>query len=286
MPDDDPTFGYLSGQRRPHHAALLAAFGGESAAAIAALRPDRDVLYGAHPRQRFDFFRAPGRGPVLMFLHAGYWQGRDKDEFAFLAAPLVTSGLAVANVNYPLCPETTLDGVVEAVRDAVPAVLRRAGAGSLLVAGHSAGAHLAVELAATDWRARGHARSPVAGVLALSGVFDLAPLLGTPLNDALRLDAAAARRRSTLDRVLRPPPPAVFAVGGGETDAFRRQSTRMHAAWVAAGGDSRLLVSRQDDHFTLLRALVAEGTAMRAAAAGLVARCSGAGAMDAAGAAG
>lgn len=268
------TFGYLSGQRRPHHPELLALFGRESAAAVAVLRPERNIPYGAHPRCRFDLFVAREGAPVLLFLHAGYWQSRDKDEFAFLAAPLVARGVSVANANYPLCPETPLDGIVDAVRDAVPAVLARTGAARLIAAGHSAGAHLAAELAATDWRARGHGGSPVAGVLALSGVYDLAPLLDTPLNDALGLDAAAAQRRSTLDRVPRPAPPALFAVGGSETAAFRDQSARMRAAWAEAGGEAELLVSGEDDHFTLLRSLGAADGALGGAVARLVERCS------------
>ena len=51
-------FSYMTGQLRPHHAALLAAFEAESATAVADHAPDLDVRYAPHPRARFDFFRA------------------------------------------------------------------------------------------------------------------------------------------------------------------------------------------------------------------------------------
>ncbi len=56
------------------------------------------------------------------------------------------------------------------------------------VAGHSAGGHLAAELLATDWQAHGLPADAVKGVTAISGVYDLAPLIETSINDELRLD--------------------------------------------------------------------------------------------------
>ncbi len=90
-------------------------------------------------------------------------------------------------------------------------------------------------------------------MLALSGVYDLLPLVDTPLNERLRLDAASAVAASPLDRLPHGLPPAVFAVGAAETEAFRTQTARMHEAWLGAGGQSRHLLVPEADHMTLLR---------------------------------
>jgi arylformamidase len=252
----DATAQYMSGQMRAHHPDLLAAFQRESDAAAAAPDAALDIAYGPHPRETFDFFAGPGeRRGTLAFFHAGYWQSRDKSQFRFLAPALLARGFDVAMVNYPLCPDVDLAALVEAAREAVPAIRARAGGSRLMAAGHSAGAHIAVELALTDWRARGLDASPIAAVVALSGVFDLEPLRSTPLNDRLRLDEDAARANSPIHRVVWGMPPALFAVGGGETDAFRAQNAAMHAAWTAAGNSGAVMEIAAADHFTLLRKL-------------------------------
>ncbi len=259
---------YLTDQARPHHPALLAAFGQESEAAVAAWHPRLDLPYGPHPRQSFDFFtaQAPWRG-TLAYFHAGYWQARDKAMFRCLAPAFLAEGIDLALVNYPLCPDVSLAGLVEAARAAVPAVLRQAaslerGGAALVAAGHSAGAHIAVELALTDWSPR--TLSPISGVAAFSGVYDLTPLLETPLNDKLRLDAATAQAASPLWRVRAGMPPALFAVGAAETAAFLDQNEAMHRAWRQAGNPAELLAVAGADHFSLLRHLQQPGDLLSA----------------------
>jgi len=258
--DPDAIFQYLTGQLNASQPPLLAAFEAEGAAAVAKFHPALDVSYGPHPRQRFDFFAAPAPLGTIAYLHAGYWQARDKAQFRFLAPSVTGEGFNLAVVNYPLCPDVTVAALTEAVRDAVPAILSFAGraqgaTASLVAIGHSAGAHLAVELALSDWTGRGLARVPIDGVVGLSGVYDLEPLVATPLNDKLRLDRSAAHAASPVHRLRGGLPRALFAVGARETDAFRAQTAGMCAAWQAAGNDAALRIVDGCDHFSLLRAL-------------------------------
>jgi arylformamidase len=252
---DDAVFSYLTGQRHPDHPALVEGFEREGREAVAALHPALDIAYGSHPRERFDLFTAKDARATLLYLHAGYWQSRDKAQFRFLAPVFVQGGLNLAVANYPLCPEVGLAALTESVRRAVPAVLdAMAGPTRLIAIGHSAGGHLAVELGLSDWTGRGFDRSPIAGVVGLSGVYDLEPLLDTALNDNLRLDRAAARAASPVHRVRDGLPPALFAVGGRETAAFQRQTDAMRAAWAQAGARAQAVKVEGADHFTLLRA--------------------------------
>ncbi|MBB5692504.1 alpha/beta hydrolase [Muricoccus pecuniae] len=251
----DPVHDYMAGQMRPGHPALIAEFEREGDESVAALRPLLDITYGPHPRERFDFYAAPGawRG-TLAYFHAGYWQSRDKAQFRFLASHFVARGFDVALVNYPLCPDVTLPELLASTRRAVPAVLAHAaaagrGGAGLVAAGHSAGGHIVAELALADW----DGPSPILAIASLSGVFDLAPLVETPLNERLRLDLAAAHALSPVFRIRSGLPPALFAVGGEETPAFLEQTARMRRAWEAAGNAAEEYISSGADHFSLLR---------------------------------
>src|SRR3954453_21526198 len=84
-----------------------------NAAARTTLKCHRDVAYGDHPLRRVDVYPAAdglGSAPVHVFFHGGYWRAQDKENFAFVAAPLVARGVTTVIANYELCPGSTLDG--------------------------------------------------------------------------------------------------------------------------------------------------------------------------------
>jgi len=268
---------YVTDQRRAHWPATIA--GLEAASAEVAARPGfvGDVGFGPHPRQRFDWYPADGTPrATLAYFHPGYWQMRDRTLFRCLMPVFAAMGLDVAMVGYPLCPDVDLATLTEAARASVPALCdftreRHGRALPIVAAGHSAGGHLAVELALTDWTARGIAPHPIAAIVALSGVYDLEPLVATSLNAALRLDSAGARAASPIHRVGARGAPALFAVGGGETAAFRDQNARMAAAWRGAGHRADVVESGEDDHFSLITTLGDGESPLHHAVAGFLA---------------
>jgi arylformamidase len=248
---DDPVFQYLTGQLQESQTPLFAAFARESDAASAMADVTFDIPYGAHPRARFDHFAAAGAAATLVYLHGGYWQARDKAQFRFLAPAWIATRVSVVLANYPLCPDVTLATVTEAVRDLIPAF--GDSACRIVVMGHSAGAHLAVELALTDWSTRGITRSSISGIVGLSGIYDLVPLRATPLNDMLRLDAAEAHGASPLYRIHPGLPRALFATGARETAVFHDQTATLVRGWSNAGNHATVMTVPGADHFSLLR---------------------------------
>ena len=261
----DPQYAYVEGQARPHFSELLARFQALGDAVAASPGAALDLPYGAHPRQRFDHFpaTAPARG-ALLYLHAGYWQSRDKAQFRFVAPPLQRRGFHVLVVNYPLCPEVSLPCLVESVRPCVRAVRRHLRTQEprplpLVAAGHSAGAHLAVELALASLAADATSDDQVHAVLGISGVYDPRPLLATSLNARLNLDPRTAAACDVSARVRTGRVPGLWVVGAGETEAFSSQNARMHAAWKAAGHWSCELAIPEADHFSVLDAWVDGG---------------------------
>lgn len=255
-------FEYIDGQLRPSQAALFEQFAAESELAVRAMQPALDLPYGPHPRQTLDLFRAdqPRRG-VVAYFHAGYWQSRDKSGFRFLAPPLTADGYDVALINYPLSPELGVMDIVAAAAAALPVLAELTDNAPLILVGHSAGAQIAVELAMSA----PPISAPIAGIVSISGVFDLEPLLDTSVNAKLGLDPASARAASPLHRVRPGAPRTLFAVGALETPAFQGQTARMARAWTAAGNPATQLTVPDADHFSILTELSREDGVLRRA---------------------
>ena len=270
----DPQFQYVEGQARPGFATLLPQF--EALSAAAAPAGTLNIRYGEAARESFDFFPSEGAArATLVYFHAGYWQSRDKATFRFIAPAFTRHGLHVVLVNYPLCPHVALGHLLDAARRSVLVVrghvsARGHGDLPLVAAGHSAGGHIAVELGLTDWAQQNAPARTISGVVALSGIYDLEPLVATTLNTHLGLDAARARQHSPLWRVGANAPPALFAVGADETPAFLDQNQRMADAWHHAGHPSAVNVVAGADHFTLLEQLVQSGSGLQQSVLALV----------------
>ena len=75
----------------------------------------------------------------------------------------------------------------------------------------------------------------VKAAVLVSGVYDLVPLIGTSIDEALRLDASTAARNSPLSLPLTGFPPSLVCWGEIETDAFKQQSRAFARALRAAG---------------------------------------------------
>src|SRR3954469_15543497 len=117
----------------------------------------RNTRYGPGPLQLVDLFPAKvPMSPIFVFIHGGYWRALSKDHFGFIAEPLLDAGAAVAMVEYDLCPAVSLATVVEQVAQAVTWIRGQArdingNPDRLIVAGNSAGAHLAAMMLCRDW---------------------------------------------------------------------------------------------------------------------------------------
>src|ERR1700687_6327193 len=168
------------------------------AAAYRARRAPRSIPYGPGARNTIDFFPGDDGGPIVVFVHGGYWQSFDGSSFSHLAGGLNAHGISVAIPSYYLCPRVSVGDTIQQLR-AAARELARLGP-SLVISGHSAGGHLAACMLATDWPAFDASLPPdlVVAAYAISGLFDLGPLVETSVNNALHLDQETARAASPL----------------------------------------------------------------------------------------
>src|SRR5262245_19129899 len=57
------------------------------------LKCSLDVPYGDTALQKLDIFPAENAdGPVIIFIHGGYWYSLDKSDYSYVAGPLFTAG--------------------------------------------------------------------------------------------------------------------------------------------------------------------------------------------------
>lgn len=236
----------------PSFEAELRRYQSASAAARAALPHRPGLPYG--PTHTLDWFPGAPGGPVMLWIHGGYWRALSKDDNSCVAAGLAAAGIHVAVIDYSLAPAATLDTIVHDVDTAVGWVHAQAQAhgadpGRLFVAGSSAGAHLAAMAAA-------HPPAPIRGLICLSGLFELEPIRLSHIDAWLHLDDAAVERLSPLRHIPPPPaPPLLASYGGRESSEFKRQTEDFAAAWAAAGHEAMVLPQETRHHFDIVLAL-------------------------------
>jgi arylformamidase len=215
-------------------------------------KPELDLKYGDTPRERLDFYASgKPKAPTLMFIHGGYWQMNDKENFNFIAEGPLAHGVNVAVVEYTLAPEARMDRICAEIRRSVDwllANLARLGGDptKLFVSGHSAGGHLT---------AIAMGNPAMAGGIAISGIFDLEPIRLNYLNDKLKLDEAEAARNSPLQHLPSRAGALVATVGAAELPELVRQSADYAKAWSASGLKGKYLPLPDHDHFSVLEEL-------------------------------
>ena len=240
-------------RRCPHFAETFAAMEGHNKRVVANFDCRLDVEFGDRPGEKLDIWPGRGGSPILLFIHGGYWRAFDKNMFSFVAERFVEAGASVVLNNYDLCPDVTMDEITRQNRAALAWIYQNAASfggdpGRIHVTGHSAGGHLTAMLMATEWQEYGLPFDVVNGAVPLSGLYDLEPLRLSYLNQDLRMDEAETRRNSPIHHLPKRMPPTVVAVGGGETDEFRRQSRIYTDACRAAGFDVSYLEVGHCDH--------------------------------------
>ena len=225
-----------------------------SAAAREAWPGSYGIAYGPRPREALDLHRpaSGASGALFMFIHGGYWRRFSRADHSFAVGGFVERGAAVANVDYDLCPDVTLDRIVAQMRACLAFVHAHAeewgcDPARLFVGGHSAGAHLAAMLLADPDSA-----ALIAGVHCMSGIYETPVVRRISVNEDVRLDEAMAARN---DAFARPPAravPMVISVGGGEPAGWRAQSAGYADIAEAAGCAVERVTVPGANHFSML----------------------------------
>ncbi|NKB19259.1 MAG: alpha/beta hydrolase fold domain-containing protein [Alphaproteobacteria bacterium] len=244
----------------PGYMADLDRWAAESASVRAAVRCDLDVAYGDGERENIDILYPDRDGPVplIVFLHGGYWMSMTKDSYSFIGKNFVASGAAFAVVGFGLCPDITLAAMTGQVERAIENLWVNADAlgfdrERFYLAGHSSGGHLAAMVLGGGVSGK----PPVppenfkASVI-VSGLFDLAPIAATYINNYIALDDDGVQQVSPLHHVpLKSAKmgPLILGTGEHELAEYHLHQARYAEAWAANGHDLQMCDAAGYQHF-------------------------------------
>ncbi|HVY21326.1 MAG TPA: alpha/beta hydrolase [Bauldia sp.] len=195
-----------------------------------------NLAYGPLPRQRLDVYvpiAAPADAPVMVFFHGGGWAIGDKAEYGFVADALTRAGIVVVIPNYRLYPEVVFPAFVEDGAAAVAWVAASFPSRRIVLAGHSAGAHIAA-LLNLDARYLAACGVKPAGVVGIAGPYDFLPITKPRY---ARVFPPATREESQPIRFARSDAaPMLLLTGDADRTVGRGNSARLAAAIVGKGG--------------------------------------------------
>jgi arylformamidase len=212
----------------------------------------KNIFYGNHPLESLDIFPAEKvHAKTMIFIHGGYWHLLDKELFHFLAPSFLIRNINIVFINYPLAPDANMGMIVSSCHKAIQwlhdnIIFYNGNPMDMYVMGHSAGGHLATMLLTAA-----HTKY-LKGVVSLSGLFRLEPIMLSFLNNILLMDIETAEKNSPV--LLKPlnECPVILAIGLNETDEFKDQSLEFYKSWKNADQVIELLTARGRNHYSIL----------------------------------
>jgi len=232
----------------PESAAMFSVWTERSKAFRSAHSQYLDIPYGALEREKIDYYSAGSNTPVVIFIHGGFWQLYSKNNFSFLAENYLNKGISVAMVDYPIAPQASMDQIVACSKNAIKFISQHilqwgGNPENVVLSGWSAGGHLAVT---------SMSGMQIKAVIAISGIFDLEPLIGTFLNKNLQMNLEIAKRNSPSLHLPKGKTPIHIFVGGSELSEMRRQSYDFADKLKAIQYPVVFLEIPEKNHFTML----------------------------------
>lgn len=263
----------------PDAEAEIRRYAGHSAPMYTTLPCLRGLAYGPGADERLDLFPVPGQpdAPLFLFIHGGYWRSLSREDSVFMARSFTAQGIAVAALDYSLAPAARLETMVDQCRRATAWLYREGpalGIGArqrFVVAGSSAGGHLAAMVLAHGWQAaQGVPADVVQAGMLVSGLFDLEPVRHAAPNAWLQLDAARVQGLSPQYHLPDPARRLQVVVAEHDTDEFKRQSRHFAMACIAQGNATTYHEVAARNHFDVILDWMDADSAMARTAAALL----------------
>ena len=226
-------------------------------------RVERAIPYGPEARHRVDLYlpkRRAESAPAVLFFYGGAFISGHRREYRFVGQALASLGTIVGIADYGLFPDHRFPEFVEDGARAAAFLhktLPEHGGDPtrLFVAGHSAGAYIAVMLASNPeyLREAGADQSILAGAIGIAGPYDF-----LPITNPTRIEIFGGT-----DRVETQPihfiegkrPPMLLLTGERDANILPRNTHNMAARMREEGNDAEAIVYPGIDHFRIMLGL-------------------------------
>ncbi|SLN73046.1 alpha/beta hydrolase [Oceanibacterium hippocampi] len=143
-------------------------------------RLETGIAYGDGPRRKLDLYHpvAGDSDTVIIFFYGGSWKRGERADYRFVGQALAAAGFTVVIPDYRLYPEVRFPAFMDDAARAVAWTRRHLVATGrdpdrIVLAGHSAGAHIAALLALNPRYLAAEAvpRTAIAGLVGLAGPY-------------------------------------------------------------------------------------------------------------------
>jgi arylformamidase len=227
----------------------------------------REISYGASARQKLDIYpvspadgSAGSNATVHFHVHGGAWRRLSKEDAAFIVPSQQAAGLVTVIPDFDLLPDVSLtqmfEQLVAAFEKCIEVIDQFGGdPARVVVSGHSSGAHLAALLAEQDWQARGLAPDVIKSLLAISGPFDLEPVLLSARREYVILDDEAALALNAYQHASNISCPVQLLHGEHESPEFIRQTVAMNHRLKTLGSRVTCNEIKAVNHFEIMSQL-------------------------------
>ena len=189
--------------------------------------------------------------PLLVFIHGGYWQELSIKESFFPSIEAVKNEIGYAAIEYSLAPNVSLNKIVDECMEAINWLFTNAADlgydnKKIILSGSSAGAHLVAMCLLKI-----NKFSPLGAVL-VSGIYNIEPLIGTSIDEALSLTISQAYENSPINFSLENFPPTIVTWGENETEQFKKQSKILVNKLIDESIPVRSLEIKDKNHFDII----------------------------------
>jgi len=219
----------------------------------------RDVRFGPGARQRLDLYAPRQSGPdlpVLVFFYGGNWDSGDRQDYAFAGRAFAELGFLTVLPDYTHNHERPYPAFMEDAGAALAWVRAHIAdhggdPARIVVAGHSAGAYIAITLALDP---RWGAAASIRAAVGLSGPYDFLPL-DTPVSIRTFGHAPDLDATQPVNFVRAEAPPLLLLTGEADVTVEPRHSRTLAARLRAAGGTAKLIAYPGRSHTDPLKAI-------------------------------
>lgn len=250
----------------PNAKDVIARYSTDSAA-VRKKYPPKTERFGPTEVETLDIFAPQGAKdlPVMVFVHGGAWRILTKDDASAPAPTFVENGCIYVALNFATIPAVRLPDMAQQCRAALVWLsknIARFGGdpNRIFISGHSSGGHLCGVLATTDWTKHGGPTNLLKGSIAMSGMYDLYPVMLSQRSSYVKLSPEEVGALSPMRHLSQVTFPVIVVYGDKETPEFQRQSRDFSTALAGMGRLSSTLVLSGKNHFEVPEELNTAGT--------------------------
>jgi acetyl esterase/lipase len=197
----------------------------------------KNIAYGDNHRQHLDVYvpdNLKSPAGVIVFFYGGRWEKGSKDDYRFAGQAFASKGYITVIADYRLYPEVYFPAFMDDAAQAFAwthANISQYGGdpAKLFVAGHSAGAYIAIMLTVNDryLKGAGANRAWIKGAIGMAGPYDFLPFADSDIKAIFSKEKDADTQ--PINFVAPGLPPILLAHGDKDTEVYPKNTLHMAA---------------------------------------------------------